>query len=196
MVDVVGSQHDFDVLASTLAGDGRLAFVQSDEVLDRRLDVGQCEHRLGDRKFEAELAVELVPADLGKVESLRVEVEVIEKRTRSFERNLLARTKLLVDVLERVFGGQDVVVAEGLFHRVRPGEFLFDLFARHAESLEEHGHRLATLAIDANTDLVALVNFEFEPRTAARDNTAREKVLVGRLVVDLLKINTRATDEL
>ena len=79
VVDVVDVETEFDVLSVTLARDGLLALVQSDEVLDRRGDVREGQGRLGDGKFDSELAVELVAAHLRKVESLRVEVEVVEE---------------------------------------------------------------------------------------------------------------------
>ena len=93
--------------------------VQGDEVLDRRDDVLDRQHRVGQRGVEAELAVDLVATDLREVVALRVEVEVVEERTRGLGGDLLARTQLAVDVLERLFLGEDGVLLEGELDRLR-----------------------------------------------------------------------------
>src|SRR5690606_14038632 len=148
------------------------------EVLDRRDDVVEREHRVGERRVEAELAVDLVATHLGQVVALRVEVEVVEQRAGGLGGDLLARTELAVDVLERLLLGEDGVLLERRGDRLVAGEGLEDLLARHAERLEEDGDRLLALAVDAHADLVALVDLELEPGTAARDDARREDVLV------------------
>src|SRR5690606_10246546 len=110
--------------------------------------------------------------------------------------NLLARTELAVDVAERIFLREDGVLLEGQLDRLEALELLKDVFARQAECLEEHGDRLLALAVDANGDLVGLVDLELEPCSAARDDAGGEDVLVRRLLLVAVEVHTRATNEL
>ena len=87
-------------------------------------------------------------------------------------------------------------MVKGGLNRGRTRELLEDVLVGHTEGLEEDGHRLATLAVDADTDLVALVDFEFEPCTAAGDDATGEEVLVDGLVIDTFEVDAGATDEL
>ena len=160
----------------------RRLVVQGDQVLDRREDVLDGQHRVGERSVDTELAVDLVATHLRQVVALAVEVEVVEERTRGLGRNLLARTELAVDVLERLFLGEDGVLLEGERDRREALELLEDLLAREAERLQEDRDGLLALAVDANADLVALVDLELEPCSAARDDARRVDVLVGQLL--------------
>src|SRR6476469_9277455 len=65
-----------------------------------------------------------------------------------------------------------------------------------AEGLQQHGHRLAALAVDAHADGVALVDVELEPGTTGRDDLDREDVLAGGLVEVLVEVDTGGTNEL
>src|SRR2546421_4162150 len=47
-------------------------------------------------------------------------------------------------------------------------ELLQDLLGRPAESLEQNGHGLLALAVDADTDHVALVDLHLQPRSEER----------------------------
>ena len=80
--------------------------------------------------------------------------------------------------------------------RLEAGELGEDLLARQAEGLEEHGDGLLALAVDANADLVALVDLELEPCTAARDDARRVDVLVGGLLGRAVEVDAGRTDEL
>ena len=170
--------------------------MQGHEVLDRRDDVVDREHRVAQRLVEAELLVDLVATDLGEVVALRVEVEVVEERAGGLGGDLLARTELAVDVAERVFLGEDRVLRERVGDRLVAGELVQDVFAREAEGLQEHRDRLLALAVDAHADLVALVDLELEPGAAARDDAGADDVLVARLVGRLVEVDTGRTHEL
>ena len=196
VVDVVHVEADVDLLAVADTREGLLLGVQRDEVLDRRDDVVDREHRVTEVRVDPELAVDLVATHLRQVVALRVEVEVVEQRTRGLGGDLLARTELAVDVLERLLLGEDGVLLQRRGDRLVAGEVLEDLFAREAECLEEDGDRLLALAVDANADLVALVDLELEPRTAARDDASGVDVLVGGLLHLALEVDARAADEL
>jgi hypothetical protein len=173
--------------------------VERNEELDHRddvLDVEDGRLAVGERAVDAELPVDLVPADLREVVALRVEVEVVEQRLGRLDRGRLARTELPVDVEECVLAGLGRVLLERRAHRVVVAELLEDLALGPAERLEQDGHRLLALAVEADADLVALVDLELEPRTARRDDLRREDVLVARLVGGALEVGTRGANEL
>src|SRR5699024_1957837 len=142
VVDVIDVEADVSILTIATTHVRGLTCVQADEVLDGGHNVFDGEHRRAERGFKTELLVDLVAADLGEVVALRVEVEVVEKRTSGFGGNLLARAELAVDVAKGVLLGEDRVLLERRRDRLVAGELLKDLFARHAERLQERGHRL------------------------------------------------------
>src|SRR3954469_11928184 len=196
VVDVVHVEAELDGLAVAHPGQGGAVVVQRDEVLDGRDDVVERQDRVGERLVEAELPVDLVPADLREVVALGVEVEVVEEGTGGLRGDLLTRAELPVDVLERLLLGEDVVLLERRLDRGVARELLEDLLARQAEGLEEHGDRLLALAVDADADLVALVDLELEPGAAARDDLRAVDVAVAGLVQGALEVDTRRADEL
>ena len=65
-----------------------------------------------------------------------------------------------------------------------------------AQRLEQHGDRLAALAVDADADGRALVDVELEPRAAARDDLDAVDVDVGGLVERAVEVDARRADEL
>src|SRR5690606_16452042 len=154
------------------------------------------QHRRIERLVQAQLLVDLVATDLREVVALRVEVEVIQQRAGGLCGNLLARTELTVDVAERIFLREDGVLRERLFNRREAGELSEDLFAGHAERLQEDSDGLLALAVDANADLIALVDLELEPCTTARDDAGGDDVLVRGLVGSLVEVDTRRAHEL
>ena len=96
------STRDVGVLAVPLARHGGLTGVQGHDVLDRRDDVVDREHRGSQRGLDAQLLVDLVAADLGQVVALGVEVEVVQQRLGGLAGRRLARAQLAVDVEQRV----------------------------------------------------------------------------------------------
>src|SRR5580698_2429893 len=151
---------------------------------------------LPDRQVKPELAVDLVPADLGQVVPLGVEVQVVEQRLRGLAGRRLARAQLAVDVEERVVLAGRVVLLQGGAHRLVLAEALEDAGVIPAKGLQQHGDRLLALAVDADADGVALVDLELKPRTPARDHLAGVDVLVARLVDLAVEVHTRRPDEL
>ncbi len=198
VVDVVGLDADLDRLAAARAGQGGGAVdVQRGEVLDGRDDVRQRQHRVGQRRVLAELLVQLVAADLREVVALGgVEVEVLEQRAAGLDGRRLARADLAVEVEQRLVLRLDAVLLERVDDGRVVGELLADLALGHAERLEQDGRVLLALAVDADADVVALVDLELEPRATARDDLGREDVLVGRLVGDALEVDAGRAHEL
>ena len=145
---------------------------------------------------DAELLVGLVAADLGQVVALRVEEQVLQQRLGRLARRRLARTQLAVDVEQGLVGRADVVLLEGGEQRLGPGEVLADAVGGPAQRLEQHGDRLAALAVDADADGRALVDVELEPRAAARDDLDAVDVDVGGLVEGAVEVDARRADEL
>ena len=173
-----------------------LAGVQPDQVLDGGDDVVLGQRALPDRQAEAELLVDLVPADLGQVVALRVEVQVLQQRLGGLPGRGLARAQLAVDVQQCVVLAGGVVLLQGGPHRLVLAEPLQDLRVVPAERLEQNGNALLALAVDADADAVPLVDLELEPRTAGRDDLAAEDVLVGRLVHLAVEVDAGRADEL
>ncbi len=136
--------------------------------------------------FDVELLVELVAADLGQVVPLRVEEEIVEQGLRVLPSRRLAGTQLAVDVQQRLILTGDVVLLQRGHHELGPAEALADPLVGPADRLEKNGDRLATLAVDPDTDGVALVDVELEPGAATRDDLdrldrSRSEVLSGCL---------------
>ena len=196
VVDVVGLDADLDRLTVAHAREGLHVDVEGGEVLDRRDDVGLAQHRVAERRVQAELLVQLVAADLRQVVALRVEVEVLQQRGAGVDRGRLARADLAVQVQQRLVLRLHMVLVEGVDHRGEVLELLTDLRVAHAERLEQHGGVLLALAVDAHADVVALVDLELEPRTTARDDLGRQHVLVGRLVRRALEVDAGRAHEL
>src|ERR1019366_1224346 len=192
VVDVVGLDRHDHVARLHLV----LSGVQPDEVLDRADDVVLGERALPDRLAEAELLVDLVPAHLGQVVALRVEVQVLQQRLGRLPGGGLARAELAVDVEKRVVLAGGVVLLQGRAHRLVLAEALQDLRVVPAERLEQHGDALLALAVDADADAVPLVDLELEPRPAGRDHLAAEDVLVGRLVHLAVEVDAWGPHEL
>ena len=196
MVDVVYVETDVDLLPLAGSLDGRATLVQGNQVSDRGNDVVHGQHRGVERKLNTELAVELVTAHLGEVVTLGVEVEVVQQQTRRLCGYLLARTELAVDVLESFFLGDDGVLVQGLLDGGEADELGADLFRGHSERLQEDGDGLLALAVDANANLVALVDLELEPCTTARNDANSVNFLVARLVDGALEVHTGASHQL
>ncbi len=192
VVDVVGLDDDRPVAAGLLL----LAGVQLDQVLDRGDDVFLGQRALPDRLVLAELAVDLVPADLGQVVPLRVEVQVVQQRLGRLARRRLARAQLAVDVEQRVVLAGRVVLLQGGAHRLVVAEPLEDPRVVPAERLEQHGDGLLALAVDANADAVPLVDLELEPGAPARDHLAGVDVLVAGLLDLPVEVDAGRADEL
>ena len=196
VVDVVDLNADLDGLAIAGAGEGLVALVQGEEVLDGRDDVLEGQGRGLGVGFDGQLLVDLVAADLGQVVATRVEVEVVEQRLGGVDVRGLAGAQLAVDVEQGLFLRGDRVLLEGLEEDGVGGEGFANLGFGHADGLEEVGHRLLTLAVDAHADGVALVDLELEPCATGGDDLRAEGLLVRRAVRELLEVHAGGTHEL
>ena len=168
------------------------------EVLDGRGDVFAGEDRLARHRVvgEAQLLVDLVAADAGEVVALLLEEQVLEEVLSRLAGRGLARTQLAVDLEQRLVLVGGVVLLQGRHHDLGEPEALADLFVRPAESLQQHGDRLTTLAVDAHADGVALVDVELQPRATARDDLHGVEGLLGGLVDGGVEVDAGAADEL
>ena len=145
---------------------------------------------------QAELAVDLVAAHLGQVVALRTEEGVIQQCLREVTRGLLARALLAVDLQESLIGVGHAIGLKGGHHELGEAEALLDLLLGPTQGLEQHGDRLAALAVDAHADGVALVDVKLEPRTAGRNDLHGVQRALGGLVDGLVEVHTRGTHEL
>ena len=173
-----------------------VALVQTQQVLDGGEQVVLGQRADAGRLVDAQLLVDLVPADLGQVVALVLEEQVVQQGLRALLGRRLARTQLAVDVQQRLVLAADVVLLQGRQQHRRPGEMLADPLGVPAEGLQQHGDRLATLAVDAHADGVALVDVELEPGTTGRDDLDGEDVLTGGLVQVLVEVDARGPDQL
>src|SRR5262249_15532251 len=87
---------------------------QLQEVLDHLVEVLRVQDFLVERRIEAELGVQLQPADAREVVLLRVEEHVLEERPRAVERRRIAGTQPAVDLDERFLVGVDRILLQRL----------------------------------------------------------------------------------
>jgi len=167
-----------------------IAIVQGDDVLDRRDDVVDRQRLLVEGLIGAELLVDLVATDLGRVVALRVEVVVVQQRLRSFTARRFARTQLAIDVEECLVLSGGVVLLQRQADRLVLAELLQDLCFSPTERLQQDGDALLALAVEADADHVTLVDLELKPRTTRRNDLGGVDVLVGRLVRRALEVDT------
>ena len=145
---------------------------------------------------QPELLVDLVAADPGQVVALLLEEQVLQQGLRGLLGRRLARTQLAVDVQQRLVGADGVVLLQRRHHDLGEAEPLVDLLVGPAQGLEQHGDRLAALAVDAHADGVALVDVELQPGTAARDHLDAVQRLFGGLVDGLVEVHARRPNQL
>ena len=194
VVDVVDLDRDLHALRG---GHGALARVQADEVLDRGEDVflGQGHVAVG-VATEAELAVDLVAADLRQVVALRAEEGVLQQGLRGVAGRGLARTLLAVDLQQGLVRVLDAILLEGGHHDLGEAEAVGDLLGGQAEGLQQDGHRLAALTVDADTDGVALIDVELQPCTAGGDDLHAVQRALGGGVDRLVEVHARGANQL
>ncbi len=120
---------------------------------------------------DAELLVDLVATDAREVVALHVEVQAIDERAGGVDGGRLAGALAAVDLEQGIVtGGGDVALERGA-HHVGVAEEVQDLVVRlgDAEGAEEHRGALATLAVDGDDQMAALVHLELEPCAARGD---------------------------
>ena len=172
--------------------------VQTYQVLDRRDDVILGQRRVGDRlaDVEAQLLVDLVATHPGQVVALLLEEQVLQQGLRGLLGGRLARAQLAVDLQQRLVGAGGVVLLQRRHHDLGEAEALPDLLVGPTERLEQHGDRLAALAVDAHTDGGALVDVELQPGATAGDHLDTGDVVIGRLVLRLVEVDARGPHQL
>ncbi len=195
VVDVVGLHRNLDAARDGHRG---LALVQPNQVFDGGDDVLFGQRRRRDRltDVQAELLVDLVATNTSQVVALLLEEQVLQQGLRGLLGGRLARAQLAVDVQQRLVGAGGVVLLQRRHHDLGEAEPLGDLLAGPAQRLEQHGDRLAALAVDAHTDGVALVDVELQPGATARDHLDAVQHFLGRLVDGLVEVDTRRPHQL
>ena len=120
----------------------------------------------------AELFIEFVSSEAGKIISLRVEEKVIEMRFGGLNRGGLARTQLLVNFKESfflVFGGilLEHCLADPLVLAEQTEELVIGSLS---ESTDKRCCGYLSVLVYTDIEDIVAVHFVFEPRTAVRDN--------------------------
>ena len=150
---------------------GGVAGGEGQQVAQRLDDVLAGEHALAGLGVDAELLVDLVAADARQVVALLVEVEAVEQGAGGVHGGRLARALAAVDLEEGVLARGGHVALERVAHDVGVAEEGEDLVVGlgDAEGAQEHRRGLATLAVDGDHEVTALVDLELEPRAARGD---------------------------
>ena len=175
---------------------GVIALVDGEQVAQGRDDVLLREDLLGVGHVDAELLVDLVAADASEVVALRVEVETVEQGASGVHGGGLAGALATVDLQQGVLAGGGGVALEGGADDVGVTQESKDLIVGlgDAEGAEEHGRGLATLAVDGDHEVAALVDLKLEPGAAGRDEL---RTVDQDAVVHLGgEVHTRGADEL
>src|SRR5690606_8412038 len=78
VINIIGVKADLDRLTVANTRQCLCASVQADQVLDRRDNIFERQHRISDWHVETELAVDLVATDLCEIITLGVEIAIVE----------------------------------------------------------------------------------------------------------------------
>ena len=142
---------------------------------------------------ERELLVVLITSDCREIIALRVEEQIIEQQLCRLDERRLARTQLLVDLLERLIAERSMVLLRLSRHHVllhRGDELwilteilLYLLVRLDAERTDEDRHRDLAVLIYPDIEYIVRVGLVLEPRAAVRDD--------GRRVDDLTRLVDR-----
>ncbi|CAB4676818.1 unannotated protein [freshwater metagenome] len=163
--------------------------MQAHQVLNRLNDVFKRQHTLRQWKIKTKLLVDLVAANLGKVVTLWIEVEIVEQVSRVFQCRRFARAQLAVDVQKCIFLASDVILLKSCHEGFVLTETLNNLFSGHAQSLQQHGDWLLTLAVNANCDEIIFINFKLKPCATAWNDLGCEDVFVSCLVDRAIEVH-------
>src|SRR5256712_1447449 len=180
-----------------------LSVVELDNPRDDLHKILVGERPRGHRLLEAELAVQLVAADLREVITPEIEEKRLHQAPRVVDRGRVARTKTLVDLDEafvRVRGGVTVerrgdvgMLGIGVDGRKERG----DLLVRGVpDRAQQRRHCELALAVDLHRDDVLVRRLELEPRAAVRDQLGVEESAAGSGIIDGREVHARRADEL
>ena len=152
---------------------------------------------------DAEVLVELEPADLGEIEAACVEEERVEQVARILDRGRIARADLAVQLDERLLDGRAAVLLERrgdvLVLRVQVDvreEGANVVVARVADGAHERGDRDLALAIDLDGEHVLARRLDLEPGAAVGDQLGRVEQTAGRAVLGVGEVHAWGADQL
>ena len=135
--------------------------MQRNKILNGCNDIFNIKQAFRKSELKAKLLIDLKTTNLCKVVTLWVEVQILDEILRSFLGWWLAWTKLAIDIKQRFILGFNVIFFEGKANGFELAELLEDLLFSPAQGLQEDSDRLLTLTVDANSDHIFLINFEF-----------------------------------
>src|SRR5256885_2115997 len=180
-----------------------LAIVQLDDPRDDLHEVLVGEGARGHGLVEAELPIQLVPADLGEVVAAEVEEERLDEASGVVDGRRITRAETLVDLDEAFVGvgggvllecrGDVLVLGVGVEVREERRDLLVGGVADRAQ---ERGHRQLALAVDLHRDHVLVRRLELEPRAAIRDELSVKEPATRRGVVDGGEVDAGRAHEL
>ena len=150
---------------------GLITGVEGQEVAESRHNVLAGDHALVGIDIKAELLVDLVAANASQVVALRVEVEAVEQRACGVDGGRLAGALTAVDLEKGVLARGRNVALDGRADNVGVAEEREDFVVGlgDAKGTQERRRALATLAVDGDHKVAALVDLELKP-CAARGN--------------------------
>ena len=152
---------------------------------------------------DAEVLVELEPADLRQVEAACVEEQRVQQRARVVDRWRIARTDLAVQLDERLLDAGAAVLLErrrdvlvlGIVVDVRE-EGANVVVAGVADGAHQRGDRHLALAVDLDCEDVLARRLDLEPRAAVGDQLGREEQPAGGAVLAAREVDARRADQL
>ena len=89
-----------------------------------------------------------------------------------------------------------MILLESEAHRFVLAELFKNARVIPTKCLQEHSDGLLALAVNANTDHVLLIDFEFEPSTTAWNDLGGPDVFIGRLINRAFEVDARRPNEL
>ena len=153
---------------------------------------------------DGKLFIVFVPADGGEIVTLWIEEQIVYKYLGAFNNRRLARTKLLVYLLESLLTDARVVLngkSDGLVLVKRRrklylvSEHIAKLgFGLDSERVDKHGHGDLAVLIDAHIENIVCIRLVFKPCAAVRDHRSGVGVLAGFVDIRRIVDSGRAND--
>ena len=145
-----------------------------------------------------QLFVEFISADRRDIISLRVKEQVVDKSLRAFHYRRLARTKLLVYLLKRLFiraGAvlfgllrHEILFKRGVEYRLVAEKRFYPVVGRKPERAQQHGYGYLAVFVYPYIKHARRIGLVFKPCAPVRDDGGGKK-LSAALVLARLEIN-------
>ena len=144
----------------------------------------------------SQLLIQFVTADLREIITARIKEEIMEQRRTTIFGSRFTRAELVIDLDQSGLFVRGAVFFQRLFDMDIMIEKLQDLFiGRVAQRTDEDSDRHLTVTIDTDGDGAGRIRFQFDPRTAVRDQLRGINLLVESISFTLV-VYARGTNQL